>query len=402
MKVLCQYKELVDITKLTPHKSNPNKHPDKQIELLAKGIEFQGWRHPVIVSKRSGFVVAGHGRIEAAKKLGYSQVPVDYQDFKDEATEYAFLIADNKLDKLAIHDDASMIEELKVNEALKDLDFDLLGLPDFELPDEPDPAKEETEDQITVNVETRTKPGDLWSLGNHRLLIGDSTNPDHVKRLVGNDQPILMITDPPYGVNYDANWRAKAAEQGFINFGTSQNVGKVQNDDRADWSEVFALIPFEVGYVWHADKYSSLVQKSLEDNDCKMIAQIIWVKPTFAISRSDYHWRHEPCWYFHKNGKKHNWQGARDQSTVWEFSRDTENHGHGTPKPVALVEKSILNSSAKGQVIIDPFGGSGTTLIAAEKTKRQCLMMEIEPSYGDIILNRYESYSGQKASLINP
>ena len=136
MKVLCHYKELVDITKLVSHKSNPNKHPDKQIDILAKIIDFQGWRHPVIVSKRSGFVVAGHGRIEAAKKLGYSQVPVDYQDFKDEATEYAFLIADNKVDKLAIHDDASMIEELKVNDALKDLDFELLGLDNFELPED--------------------------------------------------------------------------------------------------------------------------------------------------------------------------------------------------------------------------------------------------------------------------
>ena len=199
MKVQCKYTELVPIEKLVPNPKNPNVHSEKQVKLIAKLLEHQGWRHPIIVSKRSGFIVVGHCRFESAKLNGYEQVPVDYQDFESEAVEYQFLISDNNSPELAQHNDSMMIDEIKL---LGLDDFELLGMDDFSLPLEPDEAKEEIEDDVPEVTETRCKPGDLWVLGDHRLLCGDSTNVQHVEKLMGGEKADMVFTDPPYGVGY--------------------------------------------------------------------------------------------------------------------------------------------------------------------------------------------------------
>jgi DNA modification methylase len=394
--VNCSYQKLVPVSQLVAHPANANKHPQRQIEMLAKIMKYQGWRHPIVVSKLSGFIVAGHGRLEAAKLNGWTEVPVDVQDFEDKIQETAFLYADNKIAELAEHDDELMkLGALELNLDTNGFDLDLLGVPDLDL-STPDEARDAIEDEVPEVKKSISKLGDLYELGEHRLLCGDSTDKATVEKLMGGERADLVHTYPPYGVEYDANWRNDAAEKGLIRYGTSKNLGKVKNDDKADWTEAYKNFGSDVIYVWHAGKFASLIQTNLESCGYSMVSQIIWAKPNFAISRGDYHWQHEPCWYAVKNGKKHNWQGARDQSTLWRINRDTEVNGHGTPKPVELNVKAIENSSAVGQVVADPFGGSGSTLIACEKTKRKCFMMELDPHYVDVIVSRYCKYTGKK------
>lgn len=198
---------------------------------------------------------------------------------------------------------------------------------------------------------------------------------------------MLMVTDPPYGVEYDPTWREKA--------GVSKNkakMGKVQNDHRVDWSESYKLFNAQVAYVWHSGRYTKEFALSLEDAGFEIISQIIWNKERFALSRGDYHWKHEPCWYAVKAGKNHNWQGARDQSTVWDINaREDSGHGHGTQKPLECMARPIRNNSKAGDLICDPFLGSGTSLIAADQLGRVCYGTELEPNYCQIIINRYQA-----------
>jgi DNA modification methylase len=234
-------------------------------------------------------------------------------------------------------------------------------------------------------------------------MCGDSTNAMQVQDLMKGISPILMVTDPPYGVNYNAKWRNDDLG------GVSSAIGLVHNDDKADWTEAYSLFPGDVSYIWHASLYGNVVQTGLEGCGFKAISQIIWAKQHFVISRGDYHWKHEVCLYAVKENKKHNWQGARDQSTVWEIDNNLsqnknsdnkeETWGHSTQKPIECMLRPILNNSAIGEYIYDPFGGSGTTLIAAEKSNRNCLMMELSPHYCDVIVARWEKLTGDKAIL---
>jgi DNA modification methylase len=197
-----------------------------------------------------------------------------------------------------------------------------------------------------------------------------------------------MVTDPPYGVEYDPQWRVDAAAKGNLSYGASA-VGKVQNDDRVDWGEAYQLFGAQVAYVWHAGKYSPEVAKSLNDSGFEIISQIIWVKPTFAISRGDYHWQHEPCWYAHRKGATHNWQGSRSETTTWEIERGCATKtGHGTEKPVECMAKPIRNNTKPGQLVCDPFLGSGTTLVACEQLSREGVGIEIDPKYVAVTLER--------------
>ncbi len=204
-----------------------------------------------------------------------------------------------------------------------------------------------------------------------------------------------MVTDPPYGVEYDPSWRADAG----INKNPDKQ-GKVQNDDVADWTPAWSLFPGDVAYVWHAGRRASEVQSSLENSGFDIICQIIWSKDRFALSRGDYHWKHEPCWYAVRSGSTHHWNGARDQHTIWDIKRaDDTGHGHGTQKPIDCMMRPIQNNSSRGDSIYDPFLGSGTTLIACEKTGRTCYGMEIDPHYCDVIVKRWEDFTGKKAEL---
>jgi DNA modification methylase len=236
--------------------------------------------------------------------------------------------------------------------------------------------------------------GDVWRLGSHRLLCGDSTTATDVGKVLGGVRPHLMVTDPPYGVDYDPAWRARA--------GLKHNkgrLGKVANDDRADWREAWKLFAGSVAYVWHAGRHASTVQDSLAAAGFETRSQIIWAKERFALSRGHYHWQHEPCWYAVR-GHSANWTGDRKQSTLWHIpAREGAGFAHGTQKPVECMKRPIENNSSPGQAIYEPFCGSGTTIIAAEITGRACYAIELLGQYVDQAVGRWQSFTGNTAVL---
>jgi DNA modification methylase len=250
-----------------------------------------------------------------------------------------------------------------------------------------DEVPEEPEDPVT-------RIGDVWLLGRHRVRCGDSTSADDVAALLNGVEPHLMVTDPPYGVNYDADWRNHTGNMAR----SARAIGKVQNDDRVDWSEAWALFPGDVAYIWHAGNKANTVADSLIKCGFKMRAQIIWAKNNIVISRGDYHPKHEPCWYAVK-GKGH-WQGSRKESTLWQIDKLMKSEtGHSTQKPVECMRRPIVNNSAPGQPVYDPFLGSGTTLIAGETEGRPVYGMEIDPKYCDVIVTRWQEFTGKDAVL---
>ena len=242
------------------------------------------------------------------------------------------------------------------------------------------------------------KPGDLIEMNNHRLICGDSTDKDLVKILLNQAKPVLMVTDPPYGVEYDPSWRKDIKDKHGAG---ARAMGKVQNDDKIDWTKAWENCSADVAYVWHAGRFTSQLQSDLEKVGFEMVAQIIWAKQHFALSRGDYHWQHEPCWYAVRKGIKHNWQGARDQSTLWEISNlnafgtsveEDERTAHSTQKPLECMSRPMRNNTQEGDLVYDPFLGSGTTLIAAQKLNRVCYGVELSPAYCDIILKRWVKF----------
>jgi DNA modification methylase len=240
-----------------------------------------------------------------------------------------------------------------------------------------------------------TRPGDLWRLGRHRLLCGDATSAADVARLLGGTQPHLMVTDPPYGVNYEPEWRNQAGVS------ATMRTGKVANDDRADWRAAWALFPGDVAYIWHAGVHARTVIESLEAAGFIIRSQIVWAKPRLVLGRGDYHWQHEPCLYAVRKGATGHWQGARDQTTLWSIGAGPEDIAtvHGTQKPVECMRRPMLNNSEAGEAIYEPFCGSGTSIIAAEVTGRVCLAIEISPAYCDVVLERWQAMTGQPAVL---
>jgi DNA modification methylase len=245
-----------------------------------------------------------------------------------------------------------------------------------------------------------TRPGDAWLLGDHRVGCGDSTSAADVALVLAGSQPHLMVTDPPYGVGYDPSWRARRGRR----TGTLAQ-GKVLNDDRADWREAFALFRGDVGYVWHGAMRGDVVASGLAACGFQLRAQIVWAKQHFTLSRGDYHWRHECCWYAVREGKTSHWTGDRTQTTVWEFPNNNpfgspqreESWGHGTQKPVEAMRRPIVNNSRPGELVYDPFLGSGTSLIAAEMTGRACSGLELCPAYVDVIVQRWQAFTGRTA-----
>lgn len=235
--------------------------------------------------------------------------------------------------------------------------------------------------------------GDLWQLGRHRLLCGDSTDPAAVEAVLAGVKPQLLVTDPPYGVSYDPAWRNRAG------LSTTARTGKVENDDRADWREAWALFPGEVAYVWHGALHAGTVAKSLTASGFQIRAQIIWAKERLVMGRGHYHWQHEPCWYAVR-GTGH-WNGDRKQTTLWSIAsrgQDAETT-HGTQKPVECMARPIRNNSSLGQAVYEPFCGSGTTLIAAEMEGRSCHAIELSPAYVDVALTRWQAFTGLQATL---
>jgi DNA modification methylase len=245
--------------------------------------------------------------------------------------------------------------------------------------------------------------GDIWLLGKHRLICGDCTNPLVVNRLLVGRKPHLMITDPPYGVSYDPNWRNKAyrttADGPNGRKVGGKALGAVLNDDRSDWRAAWEHFPGDVAYVWHASLHARSVIDSLEAVGFELRAQLIWDKHRPIIGRAHYHWQHEPCWYAVRNGATGHWNGDRRQTTIWQIEHRKSDTGHGTQKPVACMKRPIENNSIAGQEVYDPFSGSGTTIIAAEMTDRACRAIELAPAYVDVTVRRWEEFSCHRATL---
>lgn len=395
--------QYIKIADLKPYDKNPRKN-NPAVDKVAASIKEFGFQNPVIVDKDLE-VVAGHTRLKAAKKLKIKEVPVIMvEDLTPEQIK-AYRIADNKTAELAEWDNDLLIGEL--NELkLSDYNLELTGFDLAEIDKLMGKEAEVTEDDFDADAaladitEPTTKRGDIWQLGRHRLMCGDSTMIDDVDRLMDGVIPGLMVTDPPYGVEYDPDWRNRADRANGKPYGASA-IGKVQNDSNADWRDAWALFQGDICYVWHAGKYASKVQESLEVCDFEIRSQIIWAKSRFAISRGDYHWQHEPCWYAVRKGHKGCWSGDRSQTTLWNITHNKSETGHGTQKPLECMARPIQNNSNPGQAVYDPFGGSGTTLMAAEQLNRICYMMELDEKYCDVIIQRWETYTGQKAVRID-
>jgi len=363
---------------------------------MCASIREFGFKIPCLV-RSDGEVVDGHLRLKAARKLGISEIPVILCDEWSEAQVKAFRLMVNRSVTWAEWDDDLLGLELL---DLKNLDFDL-GLTGF---DEKELAQLLTaleatdglcdEDAAPRAPETPTsRLGDLWLLGHHRLLCGDSTDKQTVSRLLGAVKPALLVTDQPYGVQYDPEWRKRAG----VN--NSNRMGKVRNDDRSDWREAWALFPGDVAYVWHGALHASTVSDSLESCGFEIRSQIVWAKPFLVMGRGHYHWQHEPCWYTVR-GTGH-WNGDRKQSTLWHIenrNQDAETI-HSTQKPVECMRRPIANNSSPGQAVYEPFSGSGTTIIACEKEARIALAIELELAYVDVAVTRWQNFTGKEAVL---
>jgi DNA modification methylase len=240
-----------------------------------------------------------------------------------------------------------------------------------------------------------SQSGDLWLLGKHRLICGDSTNAEDVARVLAGVKPHLLVSDPPYGVAYDPAWRSQLPDHANVDLAR----GTVLNDDRADWREAWSLFPGDVIYVWHGALHAATVAESLEACGFSIRSQIVWDKTRLVIGRGDYHWQHEPCWYAVRKGKKGHWSGERTQTTVWQIPHRKSETGHGTQKPVECMKRPIENNSSPGQAVYEPFCGSGTTIIAAEITGRVCHAIELNPAYVDVTITRWQDFTGEAATL---
>lgn len=399
--------EYLELAQLKPYDKNSRTHSKEQIDEIIRSIKTYGYCNPISINT-DNIIVCGHGRLEAAKAMGLKKLPcIRYKQFDVHTLRAGYTIADNKIALHADWDYEKLKEEFLVLEA-NAFDPTLTGFGREEIDEILHPEIDVYDEEEDFPQEPSPDPisalGDLWILGQHRLLCGDSTNPDNYKRLTNDDTiiPVLMVTDPPYGVKYDPSWR-DGADLGV----GERSRGKVLNDDRADWLDTYALFTGNVAYVWHAGRFTHVVAKNLEDCGFDLISQIIWAKQHFALSRGDYHWQHEPCWYAVRKGHNHQWCGKRDQATLWEIKNNNkfgnanaeETVGHGTQKPLETMLRPIQNNSKPNDYIYDPFGGSGTTLIASQKSGRKCLMMELDPAYVDMIIKRWQKETGFDAVL---
>ncbi len=384
--------EWVPIDDVHPNPANPRLN-DEAVSPVADSIRRFGWQQP-IVAKPDGEVVVGHTRLRAAHELGMDKVPV--VRFKgSDLDAVAYGIADNRSATFASWDEPALgklLAHLAKEDALTGVGYSeadiaaLLRAQEEETVLEDEGACERPEHPVT-------QPGDLWLLGGSRVLCGDSTDPSCMERILAGERPRLMVTDQPFGVEYDPNWRNEAGVS------STARTGKVLNDDRVDWTDVWRLFPGDVCYVWHAGRHCGEVAANLHEAGFEIRAQIIWAKNRFALSRGNYHWQHEPAWYAVRKGRKAHWVGNRKQSTVWDIAvtDDGDKTRHGTQKPLECMARPMRNHDAP--VILDSFLGSGSTMIAAHKLGRRCLGMELDPGYVDVAIERWERVSGERAVL---
>ncbi len=391
--------ELWDVDKLVPYVNNPRTHSKEQIGKIAASMMKFGFVNPILVDA-SAEIIAGHGRLQAAKHLGLERVPVIVLDHLTEEEKRAYVIADNKLALDAGWDDGLLKTELT---ALASLNFDLsvIGFSDEELADLLGDAvgtEGNTDDDAVPEApaEPKTKTGDVYVLGNHRLLCGDSTVLANVEKVLDGALADMVFTDPPYNVDYGNT--AKDKLRG--------NDRRIMNDNLGEGFEAFLydacvnMIAVCKGGIYVCMSSSELhtLQKAFVAAGGKWSTFVIWAKNTFTLGRSDYQRQYEPILYGWKQGTDHFWCGARDQGDVWFVNKPTKNDLHPTMKPVELVERAVRNSSKSRDIVLDCFGGSGSTLIACEKAGRQARLIELDPKYCDVIVKRWEEFTGKKAS----
>jgi DNA modification methylase len=394
------YKE-ISISSLKKYTNNSRVHSEHQIQQIINSIKEFGFTNPILVDENNQ-IIAGHCRLEAAKIIGLESVPCVVLSHLTDAQKKAYVIADNKLALNADWDIGMLIKEFE-SLKLDDFNLELTGFSIEELIDifpheEPEVFCDE-DDCPDAPEEPIAKLGDVWLLGEHRLMCGDSTVQTDVDKLLNKQLPNTMITDPPYGVKYEASWRAEAKG---VKKTARETTSSLQNDDRSDWYDAYVLFPGSVAYVWHASAFTDVVMDGLRRAGFDIKQQIIWNKNIHALSRSDYHWKHEPCWYAVKKGYDRNWKGDRKQMTVWDIQTvgsEKDKTSHPTQKPVEIYTRSIHHHTNPGEYIYDPFGGSGTLLVACEKSQRRALLMELDPKFCDVIIKRYENYTGKKAVL---
>ncbi len=407
--------ELWPIGRPKPYLKNARKWSADAVEKVASSIRAYGFRQPIVVDKH-GVIIIGHLRLASAKSLRLKEVPVHVARDLTPAQVKGLRLMDNRSHQESDWDLALLAPELA---ELSAESFDL-GLTGFDVHELDvllrDPFDEQKADEAPPLPEVAaTQPGDLWLCGDHRVFCGDATSPEVVTQLLGDRKPRLMVTDPPYGISLDSEWRDRAginkhgpAEASYMKKRTEGHTETtISGDTRADWSEAFELVPsLQVAYVWHASIYTREVLEGLLRIGFLYPQQIIWNKGRAVLTRSLYWFAHEPCWFVRK--KNAPWYGkAGENSTIWDSpspkfimgGSDEEKYDHPTQKPVELMRRPILNHTKRGELVYEPFLGSGTTLAAAELTNRVCLGIELDPKYIDVVVQRWQSLTSREATL---
>jgi DNA modification methylase len=390
--------EIWPIEKLIPYARNPRTHSPEQIARIAASIAEFGFLNPVLVDSDAG-IMAGHGRLKGAMRLKLAEVPVIVLDHLTPAQRRAYIIADNQLAALAGWDEGLLREELKDLE-LSDFDLSIIGFSDDELRDllgdgEVGPGLTDEDDAPEAPEQPVSRTGDLWLVGKHRVLCGDATDADAVRRLMAGEQADLAFTDPPYNVGYEGYTSEKLTIQG-----DRMKVEEFEEFLRASFASYRTLVkPGASLYVCHASSVQREFQGALEAAGFEVRCQIIWAKSHFAWGHGRYKFQHEPIFYAHVAGQKDPWYGDKAQSTLWGEKKPAANRLHPTMKPVELIERALLNSSKGGDCVVDLFGGSGSTLIGCERRNRQARLMELDAKYVDVIVRRWQEYTGNRAAL---
>lgn len=435
--VFCSFDEITPLESIIPNPKNPNTHPDEQIQLLSKIISSQGWRMPIVVSTRSGFIVKGHGRLQAAKSAGMDSAPVEYQNYSSEAEEYADLIADNRIAELSIMDDgllADLLEEL--NEMEEEIDLDLTGYSESDIDDilseieENNKEIEEDNFEVELPEEPKAQIGEVYQLGRHRLICGDCTDRNHIDLLMDGQKAIAVVTDPPYNMAYEG--AGNTAKE-------KRKKNRILNDKMSDedftvfLTSVYNSIHYCLQdggsfYIFYKELGTGTFITALQNAKLTYKQDLIWVKNQLVLGGSKYQSMYEPCVFGCKGKSVAFWYtGRKERSVIEQIDLMTEeelkdtikelmeqfnpdiirvdknkvNDLHPTMKPIKLLAKLIENSSKKGDIVLDLFGGSGSTLIACEQTGRTCYMSELDRRYVDVIIDRFEQFTGQKAVLLN-
>lgn len=393
--IYCSYDKIIKLNELKPNPKNPNTHPENQIELLGQILKQQGWRTSITVSIRSGYIVRGHGRLMAALAAGLTEAPVDYQFYENSDSEWADLIADNRISEL------SEIDKNLLNDLLNEIDLtnipaELTGYTQGELTELEtainDLAAELSEvDDVIPEVEEEyfSQLGDKWILGEHVLVCGDSTKAETYNLLLDGDKVDMILTDPPYNVDYEGV-AGKIKNDKMNNDNFYQFLFDAFTNMRANIKDGGSY------YVWHADSEGLNFRKAIVETGFLFKECLIWVKNQMVMGRSDYQWKHEPCLYGWAAGASHYFIDDRTQTTVLEYKKPLKSELHPTMKPLELFERLIMNSSFTGQLVLDPFGGSGTTLICCENLKRKARTIEFDPRFADVIVKRWLNLTKRK------